>query len=150
MKLKAAATRTLPPALLEAMNSSRITEQFYEIIEDCLNVDRDAIGPATHFVQETDLTIPDEEHGMGVNVAFTMVSVNRHRSSQDFADALCAIERVYEDMIADFVPTGTKVQLFCVLAVDGEIEDFNGRPTRLLETEPKWVEGRLYKTDEPA
>lgn len=147
MKLKAAASRNLPASLLEAMNSRELVLQFHVIIADRLSVNLEDIGPATHFVQETDLTIPLDENKRGINVALTMVSTNRYRSSENFAQTLRDIRLLYAGMIQRHIPVGQGVQLFCVLALDGEIEGFDGKPTRLLEMAPEFVEGFAPKSE---
>lgn len=143
MKLKCAATSNLPPALLLALDSAEVVEAFDSIIIRCLHVKWQDIGPATHFVQETDKTIPRRNGEGGINVAFTMVSNNRFRSDEDFAQALRAIEDLFAGFIHAHVPQGQKVQLFCVLQTERDIEGFDGKPVRLLETDPVWIEGGI-------
>lgn len=146
MKLKVAATRTLPQSLIAAFNSSDTAGRFLDnVVDNHLHVPRSALGPATHFVQETDLTV-DVFDDAGVNVAFTMVSANRFRSAEDFWQALKAVERIYRELIEVHVPVGQRVQLFCALALDGEIEGPDGIRTRLIETQPVWIDGRLVQT----
>jgi len=144
MKLKAAATRTLPPALLEALNSAFVVSRFYEVIIRHLHVSPDSIGPATHFVQETDLTIPRSNNAPGgINIAFTMVSVNRYRSAEDFLNALRAVVQIYRELVWANVFKGQRVQLFPAMALDVGIEGPDGKTTKLLELNPEWVEGQL-------
>jgi hypothetical protein len=79
-----------------------------------------------------------------VVVGLTMVSKRRIRSDQDFADALRAIEAVYDEVIAVETPRGKKAQLFVAIALDGDVEaplHMGSKRTNLIETEPKWVEG---------
>jgi len=145
MKFKAAVTDNAPQRLIERLNSREIASLLMEqVVVKCLHVSEAEIGPATHYVQRTDRLIPFSED-VGVVVGLTMVSKKRTRSDQDFADALHAIEAIYEEALAKEMARGTKAQLFVAIALDGDIEapfHMGGKRTNLVETEPKWIEGQ--------
>ena len=144
MKFKAAVTLNAPERLIERLNGPETASALMrDVVVACLNVDPSEVGPATHYVQVTDRLVPLIDD-VGVVVGLTMVSKKRTRSDQDFADALSAIERIYEEAISAELPRGLKAQLFVAIALDGEIESpshMGGKATNLIETEPKWIEG---------
>jgi len=145
MKFKAAVTDNAPQGVMERLNSRETASSLMErVVIKCLHVSKEDLGPATHYVQRTDTLIAFSED-VGVVVGLTMVSKKRTRSDEDFADALHAIEAVYEEVIAEEMPRGTKAQLFVAIALDGDIEaprNMGGKRTNLIETEPKWIEGQ--------
>jgi hypothetical protein len=145
MKFKAAVTENAPDGLLERLNAPATARLLMErVVESCLHVAPSGIGPATHYVQKSDTLIPVGEE-VGVVVGLTMVSTVRTRSDQDFADALAAIEEIYAAILADEIAEGAAAQLFVAIALDGEVEGpahMGSRRTNLLETEPRWIEGR--------
>lgn len=145
MKFKAAVTDNAPQQLVERLNSRAVALTLIKhVVQKCLHVVEAEIGPATHYVQRTDRLIAFSED-VGVVVGLTMVSKKRTRSDQDFADALRAIEAVYEEAIGQEMPRGTKAQLFVAIALDGDVEPplhMGGKRTNLIETEPKWIEGQ--------
>src|SRR5262245_32688909 len=136
VKFKAAVTDNAPQRLVERLNSREIASLLMEqVVAKCLHVGEAEIGPATHYVQRTDRLIPYSED-VGVVVGLTMVSRKRTRSDQDFADALRAIEIVYEEAIASEMPPGAKAQLFVAIALDGDVEaplHMGGKRTNLIE-----------------
>jgi hypothetical protein len=144
MKWKAAVTRTAPPALLDAINSEELYDRLCEEIGvACLHVKPEDIGPATHFNQEADLTIPSKKKpALGCNVALTMVSVTRNRCDEDFTLALDELQRIFREVIEENLPIGMQMQLYCALALDDEIMDRNHHKTKLPELGPIWVEGK--------
>ena len=151
MKFKAAVTDNAPQRLMERLNSRKTASMLMErVVVKCLHVLESELGPATHYVQRTDTLIAFSED-VGVVVGLTMVSRKRTRSDQDFADALRAIEAIYEEIIAAEVPREAKAQLFVAIALDGDVEaplHMGGKRTNLIETEPKWIEGQA-ETDAP-
>jgi hypothetical protein len=144
MKFKAAITDNAPDRLMGKLNDREIASLLMErVVVKCLHVDKAELGPATHYVQRTDKLVA-LSNDIGVVVGLTMVSKKRTRSHQDFADALQAIEAVYETIIAAEMPRGTKAQLFVAIALDGDVEapvHMGGKRTNLIETEPKWIDG---------
>jgi hypothetical protein len=148
MKFKAAVTENAPGQLVERFNSAETARLLMErVVEGCLHVASDDLGPATHYVQKTDTLVSVSEH-VGVVVGLTMVSTMRTRSDQDFADALEVIDQVYAEILADEIAEESVAQLFVAIALDGEVEapaHMGGRRTNLLETMPRWVEGRRRK-----
>jgi hypothetical protein len=144
MKLKATATRTLPRQILEALDSPEVVERFRnDVVLKHLHVSPQAFGPATHYVQATDLTIELEPGWFGIEASLTKVSANRLRSASDFENALRAVEKIYLDLIERLAPPGgIRIQLFCVLQLDKAVEGPDGKDTCLIETEPRWVEPR--------
>lgn len=141
MKLKAAATRTLPKKLFEAFNSSPTADEFKQIAVRHLRVRADDFGPATHFVQETDPTVPNSDGAMGVSVVWSQVSVNSRRAPDDFRAALRAVERYYYKLIAQYLIEGQEAQLFCVMALDMPVKFPGEEPTNLIELPSKTVKG---------
>lgn len=145
MKFKAAVTDNAPTRLLERLNSPATAKLLMErVVEVCLHVAPDDLGPATHYVQKTDTLIPVSED-VGLVVGLTMVSTMRTRSDQDFADALSVIEDIYAAILTEEVAKGSAAQLFVAIALDGEVEappHMGNRSTNLLETVPRWIEGR--------
>jgi hypothetical protein len=144
VKFKAAVTGNAPQGLFERLNSGEIVALLMDrVVVRCLHVRVEELGPATHYVQRTDVLTAFSED-IGVVVGLTMVSRKRTRSDQDFADALLAIESIYESIIATEIPRGARAQLFVAIALDGDIEAplyMGGKRTNLIETEPKWIEG---------
>ena len=149
MKFKAAVTDNAPQRLIDKFNSPNIASLLMErVVVRCLHVTEAELGPATHYVQWTDRLISLSED-IGVIVGLTMVSKKRTRSDQDFADALSAIEAIYEEIIAEGVSAGTRAQLFVAIALDGDIEGplhMGSKRSNLIETEPKWVQGRAEQS----
>lgn len=152
MKFKAAITENAPSGLIERLDSRETASLLMErVVVQCLHVAPGELGPATHYVQQTDRLISMSED-IGVVVGLTMVSKKRTRSDQDFANALYAIERIYEELIVSELPSGTKAQLFVAIAIDGDIESpphMQSRRTNLIETDPKWIQGVLTSVETP-
>ncbi len=144
MKFKAAVTDNAPRGLVDRLNSRETAALLMEhVVRECLHVSAQEIGPATHYVQRTDVLVSLSDD-VGVVVGLTLVSKKRTRSDQDFADALGAIERVYESVISEEIAEGTRAQLFVAIALDGDVEaptHMGGRRTNLLETDAKWIDG---------
>lgn len=142
MKLKAVATSTLPQSLINAMNSSDMADDFWAVLREHLHVPREELGPATHYVQETDLIVPPSNGVLGVEVTVSKVSLSDRRSAQDFKNALNAIQAHYADLIRTYVHRSSRqVQLFCVLVLDGPIKFTGEEPTSLIELPPIMVAG---------
>ncbi len=139
MKLKAAATRTLPESLFEAFDSSTTADEFKRITISHLRVRLDDFGPTTHFVQETDPIIPTSDGAIGISVVWSQVSVTSRRAPDDFKAALKAIERYYYRLIAQHLPLGQEAQLFCVMALDLPVKFPGEEPTNLIELPAKRV-----------
>ena len=57
----------------------------------------------------------------------------RDRAELDFERARDVLEEIYEQLIRDHYPRGTRVQLYIVVMLDP--------PPSLVESEAKWVEG---------
>ena len=142
MKLKATGTRTLPQELFDAFDSPDTDEAFCQRIAiKHLHVRPEEIGPATHYVQESDRIVPRKDGTLAVEVTLSKVSVNWHRSVSNFHNALQEIKEIYSELIRRHVPRGTVVQLFCTLQLDEKIPGLDGKLTNLLEIGPFWIEG---------
>lgn len=145
MKFKAAITDNAPVRLLKRLDDRETAELLMaKVVQGCLHVNHQDLGPATHYVQKSDSLIALTDD-IGVVVGLTLVSKMRSRSDQDFADALDAIEHIYEKIVREEVQRGRRAQLFVAIALDGDVEaprHMGGRQTNLLETVPKWIEGR--------
>jgi hypothetical protein len=145
MKFKAAVTDNASSVLIARLNSPQTAQTLMErVVEGCLHVLPDDIGPATHYVQKTDSLISIGEH-VGAVVGLTMVSTIRTRSDQDFADALAVMEEIYSEILTNEIAVGEVAQLFVAIALDGEVEGpvhMGERRTNLLETVPRWISGR--------
>ena len=145
MKLKATVTESAPEKLLAILDSSEVADGFRDIVCEHLGVEPNDFGPATHYVQKTDLTIPTSDSKLGIEVTLSKVSVNDNRSHCDFLRALTAVQEMYESLISRNAPCGTSVQLFCVLALDQPIKFQGKEPTSLIELDPIDVEGLAGK-----
>lgn len=143
MKLKAVATnaRFFPQSLINAFNSIETADEFRRIVISRLHVRPEDFGPATHYVQETDLSISTSDGALGVEVTLSKVSVHPSRAVNDFKAALKAIERYYTKLINRYLHQEREVQLFCVLALDAPVKFPGEEPTTLIELPPKKVKG---------
>lgn len=144
MKLKAVVTRTAPQTLIEGTNSSAVADTFRDRVAIAhLRVTPHGFGPATHYVQESDLSIPTSDGALGVEVTLSKVSTSWRRSGEMFIIALQAVQATYKELIENTCPVGTKVQLFCALALDDKVQVGDGSYKSLIELDPIWVEGML-------
>lgn len=145
MKLKAVVSRNLPPELLEALNSSEVADTFRDIVVEYLNVRPSDFGPATHYVQETDMVVPMSNGQTGIEIMLSKVSLSPRRSAQSFRDTLEAFKKFYIALIQRHLPEGEKTQLFCVLALDGPVKFPGEEPTSLVELPAVMVDGLKLK-----
>lgn len=144
MKFKAAITYNASRELFALSNDPNFGKRLmYEVVVDCLHVPPKNLGPATHYLQVSDLLVPIFS-GVGLVVGFTMLSCARTRSDQDFENAMLATERIYKEAVLRMMPRGTKTQLFVALSLDDKIAPpahMGMKPTNLIETIPTWIEG---------
>ncbi len=151
MKLKAVATASMPEDFLVALDSSYVADAFREgVAVPHLHVDRASYGPATHYVQMTDLSIPtsDRAGAWGVEVTLSKVSVNDSRSGQDFKRALGAVRDIYRELIETYLYSDQECQLFVVLALDDKIK-VDGMQVSLLELDPVNIRGEKHRVNAP-
>ncbi len=146
MKLKAVVTRNAPETLINALNSTAVADAFRDQVAIAqLHVDPLDFGPATHYVQESDLSIPNSDGRIGIEVTLSKVSTSWRRSGETFLNALAAVEQIYVEIIEYHMEQGVPVQLFCVLALDDKVKLPNQEPTSLVELPARTVEGcQLY------
>ena len=146
MKLKAVVTRNAPADLIDALNSPKVADAFRDQVAIAhLRVDPRDFGPATHYVQESDLAIPNSDGRIGIEVTLSKVSTSWRRSGETFLNALSAVEAIYVELIERYMEQEAEVQLFCVLALDDKIKLPGQEPTSLVELPARTVEGRkLY------
>lgn len=143
MKVKAAVTKGIPEQVVETLNSPELAQLvFTKVAQKHLRVGK--MGPAEFYVQECDLAVSCDK-SLGCEVRLTGVSRNRYRSEQDFYDALNALEKEYRKAIENSLPARSdkRIQLFCVLMLDGFITTPDGKETNMLETEPIWLKSTL-------
>ena len=98
--------------------------------------------PAEFYVQEPDRTVCVNGQ-IGVELRFTGVSRNGRKAAQ-FHKALNTLETLARQTISHVLTSGgslMKVQLFCVLMLDGDVETApgSGQYSDVLETEAIWV-----------
>ncbi len=147
MKLKATARRHLPEPLLAALDAGDVADTFDQMIITHLHVAEEDLGPATHYVQLTDFSIPRKRkpvrvHDFGIEVHLSKVTANDIREPENFQALLEALEQYYSILIRAHVPEGQFVQLFVGVSLDKHIKLSRQTPTALLERPAIWVEGR--------
>jgi len=143
MQLKAVITRGAPEGLVEAFASELFAGNFLkQVVGACLGAQEPIKRPAEFYVQEPDRTVCVNGH-IGVELRFTGVSRNGRKAKQ-FHAALTTLETLARQTISHALTSGgslMKVQLFCVLMLDGDVETSpgSGQYSNVLETEAIWV-----------
>ncbi|MBI4812289.1 hypothetical protein HY798_02475 [Candidatus Falkowbacteria bacterium] len=128
VKLKAVVTEGTPARVFETMRSIRFVKSFLvEVATEILEA-KDALArPAEFYVQTPDRTV-NTENGFGVELRLTGVSRNG-RTPKQFHIALKRLHEIARAEIAvalDDCIGGTKIQLFTVIMLDGDIETTPG------------------------
>ena len=134
MKLKAVLGDGCDPELVKALESASFVDQVKNRVLRgylCM-VD---IGPAEFYVQKCDFAC---SNGAAMcEVRLTGVSVNTKRSTQNFLDALEALEDLYREVLSKHLPpSGETCQLFVSMMLD---RPPFGMDTSLLERKPTIV-----------
>ena len=136
MKAKCTLTKTAPDALRVYLSSPRFRDHFMrEVLGKELRVENATGRPAEHFMQVPDDMIPGESDELGLIVNLSGASVQDGRF---FAGALEAMMRLATEIVRQFVPVGTRIQVFCQVATDQPVP---GNSSTLLESKPVWVDG---------
>ena len=153
MKFKLTATDDMPYSLIVESNRPSFAAHLKkEVIEGCLHVKPDDIGPATHYLQHTDLLVPTEDSPRklyGAVVGFTMLSVTPHRAQTWFHDAMWKTQAIYRQLLRSHMPLGSDTELFVALALDDRIHPpahMGTEKKNLIETVPIIVVGECTKS----
>jgi hypothetical protein len=144
MKLKAAITDGAPDELIAAFGSLSFADSFLNIVENTFGVTDPGLRPAEFYVQAPDRTIAFHPEVFGVEVRLTGVS-RGEREPEVFHDALKELERTVAEFIKDALVdaglTATRIQMFVVIMVDGDVPGVPGSNFygSVLESTPRWV-----------
>jgi len=149
MKLKAAMTDGMPGVIVEAMSSREFASSFLEqVVGEALGVEKPHLRPAEFYVQKPDFTINCGE--FGVELRLTGVS-REGRKAKQFHDALKALHELARNALQQAVNVKGlqyKVQLFCVMMLNGDVETSPGSGvySNVLEHPAEWVESTSEDT----
>lgn len=142
MKLKAVLVGSFPEQAYEHFGSPGFTADFMDrVLGDCFGVKDPRNRPAEYYVQKPDRANSLSGHGiLGLEVRLTGVSRNG-RPTKIFHDALRALESVSEKALEKVLPVGEKAQIFCVIMLDGDVENppGSGNYSSVLENSPKFI-----------
>lgn len=157
MRLETTISNTAPQALFDAFGGSEFADVFLtSVVGDILGAKQPWLCPAEYSVQMPDRSVGRDPEIWSVELRLTGVSRNGRKVSQ-FHDALDellqnAIE-VIEGVLGE-VDGNPRVQLFCVLMLDGDVETWlgSGAYSPVLERPAVWLTkgGILGADDEDA
>ena len=145
MKLKAAATDGLPQSVVDAFGGEKFAEKFLvEIVGDCLGAKNPLDRPAAFYVQHPDVTV---RLGDVYGIELRLTGVSRDgRTPAQFHEALKALVALAVETLSRALQespglNALRVQLFCFIMLDGQIENAPGSVhyTSVLESEELWV-----------
>ena len=139
MKLEAVITRGVPDEVVDDLGGDGFAMDFLAmVVGDCLGVEHATQRPAEFCVQEPDRTVCVNGH-FGVELRLTGVS-RQGRSAKEFHDALKSLVDIAKEHIARNLKKG-RVQLFCVIMLDGDVETSPGSGvySNTLESEAIWI-----------
>ncbi|MBI2475327.1 hypothetical protein HYV69_02780 [Candidatus Uhrbacteria bacterium] len=125
------------------MSSKRFAMSFLvDVVTEILGPQSAIERPAEFYVQWPDRTVYTES-GFGVELRLTGVSRYGRKASQ-FHKALAKLHDIAKNEIADALATsacGTRIQLYTVIMLDGDIETSPGSGvySSVLEHEAEWV-----------
>ncbi|MBI4022679.1 hypothetical protein HY375_00745 [Candidatus Berkelbacteria bacterium] len=142
MKVKATITRGAPSAVIDAFGGEVFAEDVLKhVIGDVLGAVDPSQRPAEYFVQEPDLSVCVHSGCLGVVVQLSGVS-RGDRSPDSFLGALQLLEEIAIETIKRNRGEA-RLQLFCVIALDGDVPAGSGVGgySSLLETKACWIGG---------
>lgn len=144
MKIKAVVTRGIPTAIETAMLSKELTEKLLsEVIGKALGVEDPLERPAEFYVQEPDYTICCGP--FGVEIRLTGVTREGRKVAQ-FHKALERLHALARNTLQEALDMPSvdqmRVQLFCVIMLNGDVETAAGSGvySNVLESKAEWVE----------
>lgn len=130
MKLKAVLEEDCSAALVALLESASFRAVILEeVLRRHLRVGN--FGPAEFYIQKCDFACGSDPM---CEVRLTGVSVNKKRATQDFENALMALENIYRDVLRKHVTK--KCQLFVSLMTDRAPMHYS---STLLEREPVYI-----------
>ncbi len=142
MKLKAAITSSAPKRLFDEFGSVEFARRvMLEVLQECLGAKDPLVRPAEYYLQLPDRTVEVKKGCWGVELRLTGASRGRRRAQQ-FHTALSKLQEIAADLIKASLNPRQEAQLFCVLMLDGDIEDGQGGYTSVLESNAEWVKGK--------
>ena len=139
MKGKAVITRGTDEKVIVALSSKKFATSFLtEVLDECLGVYNPLARPAEFYVQEPDYTISIGEDG----IEFRLTGSGRDtRTPAQFHKALKATHALIKSTIREVLTSG-RIQLFCVIMLDGAIETApgSGKYSNVIEADAEWIE----------
>lgn len=143
MKLKAAISEGTPKEVFDAFGDAQFASAFLnKIVDSCLGAQAPAARPAEFYVQKPDETVCVNGQ-FGVEVRMTGVSRGQRCSAQ-FEQAMHLLFVLSKYAIANALQRAgseEKVQLFCVIMLDGVVEypTGSGEWTNTPESQAIWI-----------
>ena len=148
MKGKAVLSRGIPKAVIDELNNQTFVCCFIEdIIKKQLGAKNPLERPAEYYVQEPDFIIQAVSCYYAVEFRLTGVTRNGRTPSQ-LHRALNAMHLLVKETIRIALVDSTseeRIQMFCVLMLDGDIETRpgSGEYSTVLESDAEWISAQI-------
>ncbi len=143
MKVKAAISSGAPTSVVEALRSPEFVGMVLQrVVQSTLGATDAVNRPAEYYAQEPDFTIPFGEV-MGVELRLSGVSRNGRTGAQFHMAAALLVEIASETIAVALAEARSpaRVQLFCVVMLDDQIETprDSGLYSSMVEPPAVWV-----------